>query len=321
MLDRSDISVIVCAYTEKRWDDLGAAIESLRLQTIVPGQIVVIIDHNPQLFERAKAAFPDILVIENTEKQGLSGARNSGLRHVTGSIVAFMDEDAMAAPDLIARLAAHFDREDVMGVGGAIVPLWAGGRPKWFPTEFDWVVGCTYRGMPQKTAPVRNLIGCNMAFRREVFDTIGGFRDGIGRVGTRPVGCEETELCIRARQHWPERTFLYEPEAKVSHRVPRERANWAYFRSRCYSEGLSKALVASLVGANDGLSSERAYTLRILPTGVLQGLGDGFRLDFSGFGRAYAIISGLMLTGIGYLIGTFSERHTPREEALDRQLA
>ena len=62
------------------------------------------------------------------------------------------------------------------------------------PREFNWVVGCTHRGMPSTTAPVRNLIGCNMSFRREVFSRIGGFRDQIGRVGARPSGCDETEL-------------------------------------------------------------------------------------------------------------------------------
>ena len=100
-------------------------------------------------------------------------------------------------------------------MGGAIEPLWESDRPRWFPPEFDWVVGCTYRGMPCEPKPVRNLIGCNMSFRREVFAQIGGFRDEIGRVGARPSGCDETELCIRLGQRLPHALLLYSPCARV----------------------------------------------------------------------------------------------------------
>jgi cellulose synthase/poly-beta-1,6-N-acetylglucosamine synthase-like glycosyltransferase len=112
-----------------------------------------------------------------------------------------MDEDATAAPDWLERLTHGYDSDEVLGVGGTIDPLWLTGRPAWFPAEFDWVVGCTYRGLPETANRVRNLIGCNMSFRREVFQQVGGFRSGIGRIGLRPVGCEETELCIRLNQH------------------------------------------------------------------------------------------------------------------------
>ncbi len=168
---------------------------------------------------------------------------------------------------------------NVIGVGGAIEPVWLEGRPAWFPEEFDWVVGCTYHGMPQTQTGVRNLIGCNMSFRREVFGLVGGFRDGIGRVGTRPVGCEETEICIRINHRWPNRKLLYDPQARVNHRVPPNRATWHYFRTRCFSEGLSKSLVTQYVGSKDGLASERTYTFHTLPRGVLRGAADAFRLE------------------------------------------
>src|SRR5439155_54307 len=83
-----------------------------------------------------------------------------------------------------------------------------GERPTWHPPEFGWVVGCSYRGLPVEPAPVRNLIGCNMSMRRELFDAVGGFTHGIGRIGTIPLGCEETEWCIRVRQRFPELEFL-----------------------------------------------------------------------------------------------------------------
>jgi len=122
--------------------------------------------------------------------------------------------------------------------------------------------------MPETVAAVRNLIGANMSIRREVFDTVGNFRSEIGRIGTWPISGEENELCIRARQFWPQGVFLYQPQASVFQRVPSRRACWRYFCLRCYAEGLSKAVVAQYVGVKDGLAVERSYTLRTLPKGI-----------------------------------------------------
>jgi hypothetical protein len=225
-----------------------------------------------------------------------------------------MDEDAVAAPDWIERLQAGYQDPDVVGVGGAIVPFWLSARPAWFPEEFDWVVGCTYQGMPVRSAPVRNLIGCNMSFRREVFETVGGFRVGMGRIGTLPVGCEETELCIRAHQRIHPGILLYEPGAQVSHRVPAQRANLHYFFSRCYSEGISKSQVAHWVGAGDGLSNERAYTLRTLPEGFWGGIKAALlHREPAGLGRAAAIATGLLVTTGGYLAGGIMEKLGKRQ--------
>ena len=304
-----DISVIICAYNEKRWDDLVAAVESVRQQTLPATEIIIVIDHNPQLLKRVQDHIPDVIVVENTEVRGLSGARNSGIAVARGHIVVFLDDDAVATPGWLMFLNEAFSDPQVLGVGGPVIPLWLDKEPTWLPEEFHWVVGCTYRGMPDTTKIIRNLIGANMSFRREVFDTVGGFRSEIGRVGTQPLGCEETELCIRACQCWPQRSFLYQPHASVFHWVPGSRACWRYFCSRCYSEGISKAFVSQYVGVKDSLASERIYTFRTLPQGVLHGVIDAlFHRDLSGFARAGAILSGLAMTAVGYLVGSISSR-------------
>ncbi len=310
------VSVIICAYTEARWQELQAAVASIQAQCVQAQEVIVVIDHNPRLLAKAHAELTGVTVIENQEARGLSGARNSAIAVAQGEILAFMDEDAIAEANWLAYLLPAYGDPAVLGVGGAIIANWASGRPRWFPQEFDWVVGCTYRGLPTTTAAVRNLIGCNMSFRREVFATVGGFRNGMGRVGTRPVGCEETELCIRIRQQWPHASLRYEPQARVLHHVPTVRAGWGYFRARCYAEGLSKAQVAHFVGAEQGLATERTYTLRTLPLGVLRGLRDLLRLDASGLLRALAIVAGLLITTLGYLCG-----HPERPQALFQGVA
>ncbi len=310
------VSVVVCAYTLDRWDDLVAAVTSLQQQSRPPAEIIVVSDHNPHLFERVRATWqpatgsPAVIALENEERRGLSGARNTGVRAAQGAIIGFLDDDAVAEPDWLGRLLDAYGEPEVLGVGGAILPRWDSGRPGWFPEEFDWVVGCTYKGMPELRAPQRNLIGANMSFRRELFDAAGGFQTDMGRVGTRPLGCEETELCIRGSQKLPGTHFLFEPLARVHHRVPANRATWRYFASRCYSEGLSKAQVSARVGSGAGLASERSYATRTLPAGFLRGVMDAMRRrQADGLGRAAAIALGLVITGLGYVRGRAAE-HT-----------
>ena len=299
----ASVSVVICAYSDERWGDLAAAVASVERQTVPPAEIVVVVDHNPRLLARVRAELPGVVVTPNVGERGLSGARNSGIAVASAPIVAFMDDDAEAAPDWLARLLAEYADERVIGAGGGVEPFWIAGRPRSFPAEFGWVVGCSYRGMPESTSPVRNVIGANMSFRRDVFGEIGGFRAGIGRVGKRPVGCEETELCIRAHQRNPDAVVLYVPLARVHHRVPATRAGLRYFVSRCYSEGLSKAVVARIAGARDALATERAYALRSLSRGFGRGLADALRGDAAGVARSGAIALGLFVTTAGYLVG------------------
>ncbi len=310
------VSVVICAYTEERLAWLVEAVESVTRQTRPARETIVVIDHNPGLFKLMSERFPEHTVVENSYERGLSGGRNTGLALAKGEVVAFMDDDAEAAPDWLANLSDAYVAPSVLAVGGAIIPVWQGGRPRWFPDEFNWVVGCTFRGLPETTAPVRNLIGCNMSFRRSVFDTVGGFQIDMGRIGTLPVGCEETELCIRTTNRWKDALILYEPNARMYHKVRAERGTWRYYRERCFAEGVSKAQLSHIVGAGSALSHERRYVRRTLPLGVARGLGDALlRLDPSGFARAGAIAAGVAFTGAGY----FKARRMSSPSALAAQ--
>lgn len=302
-----NISVIICAYSCDRWDLLLAAIHSVQAQTLEAREIIVVIDHNQDLLDRLQAQRTGVRVIANAESRGLSGARNTGVMASRGQVVAFLDDDAIAAPGWLEQLRAGYHNSRVLGVGGPVEPVWQGTRPRWFPEEFDWVVGCTFRGMPSRTSPVRALIGCNMSFHREIFDALGGFRTGLGRVGARPIAGEETEFCIRAGQRWPQSVWLYQPQAPVYHTVPAARASLRYFFARCYAEGLSKVVVARSVGSVDGLAAERAYTLRTLPLGAARGVAQFVsRGDVYGLARAATIVTGLGVTAAGYVRGLAS---------------
>ncbi len=301
---RAEFSVVICAFADDRWDDLVRALDSVRDQTLPPMETIVVTDHNDALGARVSAAHSAVRVVPNTGRQGLSDARNAGVAASTGPIVAFLDDDAVASPGWLAALADPYRDRRVVGVGGSATPAWDTGRPEWFPEEFDWVVGCSYRGLPTHLAQIRNPLGCNMSFRREAFAAAGGFDTSIGRVGRRPVGGEETEFCIRLRRAMPDRVLLYQPAANVSHRVRAERATWDYFRARCLAEGRSKARITTLVGADSGLASERRHAAVTLPRGMARNLETALRgAGLEDARKAGAIAAGLGFTVAGYIAG------------------
>jgi glucosyl-dolichyl phosphate glucuronosyltransferase len=299
------ISVVICAHTEDRWEQIWGAVDSVRKQSLLCSEIILVIDHNLALFERAETAFPDVTVMRNQQPQGLSGARNTGAAWAQGDIIAFLDDDAAAHEDWLKFLADSYEHPKVVGVGGLTLPRWQSARPAWLPEEFYWVIGCNYLGMPPSGAPVRNLIGANMSFRRNAFNSVeGGFVTGIGRTSTGPpLGCEETQLCIRLTQQSPGSIFVIDRRAVVWHYVFDSRCTVSYFLSRCFAEGISKARVEASVGSGDALSAERTYTMRTLPHGVLQDIRDLFRGDVAGAIRAAAIIAGLGMAASGYVRG------------------
>jgi glycosyltransferase involved in cell wall biosynthesis len=303
-------SVVVCVYTEDRWSQIGRALSSIAEQTVRPGQVVVVVDHNSALCQRLVAQYPDLEVIANKFERGLSGARNTGIDHAKGDVVVFLDDDAYADPCWLQSLLACYDDESVLGTGGLVLPDWSSAAPPgWLPEEFLWVVGCSYKGLPEIKAEVRNPVGANMSFRRTAFDRAGYFDSSVGRNAkvTRPVGCEETEFSIRLRQMSPGGRIVYEPRAVVYHHVDDSRRTWRYFLDRCYAEGFSKARVAKLSGMSSALSSERAY--------VIHAVQQAFYREFSrlcrtgskdALGRLAALLLGVSWTAAGFVRASVS---------------
>lgn len=297
------VSVIVCAYTTERWGWLLDVIESLRAQSWTPKEVVVVIDHNEELYERLSETVDDVTVVRNSGPRGLSGARNTGVGLVESDVVAFLDDDAEAAPDWLERLMVLYDDPEVLAVGGRVEPAWEAGRPGYFGEELDWIVGCSYRGLPRVATEVRNVIGANMSFRLDGVRRMGGFNPSLGRQGSTPLGCEETELCIRLRMGAPGCRIVYEPAALVRHHVPAGRGKIRYLLSRSWSEGISKAQVSHIVGHKRALGPERRYVRNVLTRAVLAGISDWTRGDPGGLGRAAAVVAVVASTSAGYLRG------------------
>ena len=295
------MSVVIATYTERRWDELVLAVDSVLRQEPPADEILVIVDYNDALLDRVRAEL-DVRTMGNRHEKGLNGVRNTAIQAAQGDLIIYMDDDAQAQPGWLAGMVALLDMPKASGGGGKALPDWEVKRPRWFPDEMLWMVGAWYKGHPDTLTEVRNVFGCSCIFRKDALQQVGGFRTDLGRTASSlPISCEDTELCIRLRREVG--PIYFAPEAVVHHKVHAFRTKPGYVVKRAYAEGLSKAMVAAYVGQDSALETERAYVSRTLPRGVLRGIGDAFRGDLAGLGRAATIIVGLAVTGVGYAVG------------------
>jgi glucosyl-dolichyl phosphate glucuronosyltransferase len=302
----NSVTIVICVYTADRWSIFLRAVGMVRKQMRFDDELIVVVDNNSSLLARCRESLDGCIVMANSHRRGLSGARNTAISEARGSVVAFLDDDAIPFDGWLDALRAPYDDKHVYGVGGLAKVHWPDRQPMWFPEEFLWVVGCSYRGLPTNPQPVRNLIGANMSFRRSAFEEAGEFAEEMGRILDRPLGCEETEFSIRLSQANPNAILMFSPSAQVEHYMTKQRKSIKYFIRRCWAEGMSKAEVARRVGRSSALSTERDYTSRVLPKGVWRGFSESLRGDIWGAVRAACIPLGLAATAAGYCSGIYS---------------
>jgi glycosyltransferase involved in cell wall biosynthesis len=301
----TEASVIICAYSLDRWEELRIAVQSALAQTVRPLEISVVVDNNLKLLQRAREQLAEVHVVANHHGPGLSGARNTGADVSSGSILVFLDDDAVASSHWLEEHLKGYSDPSVLGVGGEVTPIWHSDAPAWLPKELFWVIGCTYAGMPTEAASIRNPIGANMSIRADVFEAAGGFQQSLGRrdiKGRALTGtADETELCIRVSRRYPGGRWLYRPAASIGHVVSPQRGTWLHFVARCRLEGASKAVLVGLCGQRSGLASERRYVMCTLPRGVLRELRAAARREPNALKRAGTLCAGLAITAWTYL--------------------
>lgn len=293
------VSVIIPTYTAERWDWVCEAVASAQNQTVPALEIIVVVDHNPELLERITREIPGVITVPNIGGQGVSGARNSGVKASRGEVVAFLDDDSIASPDWLATLLRHIVKPDVVGVGCYSDGLWDNPCPSWFPPEFSWAIGVSYSGLPSKPTAVRNVWTSAMLVKRSAFEIVDGFRENFGKIGNRSLP-EDTDLCLRIASVHDKAVWMWDPAKVMQHRIPAGRTTFRYLLSRCFLQGWGKAAMAHMDGFEQSTSLERHYALRILPVAVVRGVADAFRGDFAGIRRAGAIVVALAFTLAGY---------------------
>ena len=248
------ISLVIATYN--RAGSLAETLGSVAQQTLPAGEWECIVvdnrstDDTAVRFEAFAAGCPQLNMRRiYEERQGLSHARNAGIAAAQGEYIAIVDDDERLNPEFLAAYAALFDSyPEAMSAGGRVIAEYETGRPRWMspfteqpianPT--DW--GDRVRPFPRGHIPA----GGNMAFRRTAFERWGLFNPELGRVGTRLIGGEESDLFARLREAGA--PCYYVPGAVIGHRIPASKLTDDYFDRLCRNVGVSQRTRAAMAG-------------------------------------------------------------------------
>jgi len=254
----ADLCVVVCTYNGAQ--RIGACLAALVAQE-TSVEIVVVDDGSHDGVAEVAAGF-GVTVEVLSENQGLSAARNHGIRVTSTALVAFCDDDCVPPPDWTAQLLATWNHvgPDVVGVGGEVIGAGRDTLAERYlddnnplaPLEFAMVdPSLSYRlmrqlrqGSPAKVpeavsnaeAPVASLVGANMSFRRDALDAIGGFDDSISFAG------DEEYVCTELRKAYSSTCLVVAPTIVMRHQFDAHlRDNWR--RRYSYGKGSGRRWV------------------------------------------------------------------------------
>jgi glucosyl-dolichyl phosphate glucuronosyltransferase len=229
------VNIIVCTYYKARL--LAGCLESLANQTADRALYsVTIVDNNSSDGTREVAIrYKDVLpgfhyVFES--KQGLSHARNRGLREARTDWVAFVDDDARATENYIERMIDLIENHGFDCFGGPCIPLFDG-KPSWYLESYG---DTRWKADRIGELPVHLFVdGFSCVFRKRVLEDIGGFAGSIGMSGGKIAYGEETLAQIRIRAKGGKIGF--DPQMLVYHYVDKHKLRFSWFFKSAYANG------------------------------------------------------------------------------------
>jgi glycosyltransferase involved in cell wall biosynthesis len=257
------ISVVIA--TRDRAPLLAATLDAVCAQQSpgCPFEILIVdngsVDETPQVVAAAarRSSVPVVYLTE--QKSGKSHALNTAVGHARGDLLVFTDDDVLPAPGWLAAYAQAFSETGADYAAGRILPLWEAPPPRWLTHSLHGVLavqdGGTRRlaltGIHDQVMP----IGANMAIRRHVLDSVGGWNPRLGKLKNTLRTGEDHEFALRLVAAGF--AGVYEPGASVRHRVSADRLRLAYFLRWCYGNGAIEA------GLEEDYPSSAHYLFRV----------------------------------------------------------
>lgn len=229
------LSIIICTYNREKY--IGPLLESIAKNDYPKNDYEILLvdnnctDNTRSVCENFVKSHPDIIfryVIET--EQGLSAARNKGIKEAKGEIIIYVDDDALVDTNYIRSFAEHFiAHPETMAAGGPIEPLYETEEPLWMSPYTKalltgWMnYGDYVREYPQGRYPG----GGNAAYRKKVFDKIGLFNTELGRKGSALLASEEKD--IFDKMHSLGMKIEYLPTPILHHIIPQVKLEKPYF--------------------------------------------------------------------------------------------
>jgi len=250
--------VTVCLCTHNRASDARDCLAGVRKQNVPQERFsMLVVDSGSAASAHAQladlvAGYPSARMI-TLDQPGISLARNAGAREAGGGYIAYIDDDAIPAPDWVECIIAAIQQapRPLAVIGGRILPLWEAPLPAWWPASLRGVLsiieteGCgEYRTaeLPAKLEPY----GANIVMDVSALLAAGGFGTTIGRQGDVLLSDEEVQLAWRLQDAG--HAARYDSRIVVYHHIQPLRLTPAWLLSRLYWQGVSTVITRRLLG-------------------------------------------------------------------------
>jgi GT2 family glycosyltransferase len=232
---------------------------------------VIVVDNNctddtPNVVQEFATGYPVPLRYVFESVPGRSAALNTGIALAQGELVVTTDDDVRVEPDWLDNVGSEMQRLQCDYIGGRVLPIWGGPRPAWLPDRPSrhWAVIALLDYGDQPVEFIQKMpLGVNMAFKRDVFEIVGGWDPRIGRKAGTLLGQEVREWCVRARAKGIR--GCYAPGVSLRHIIPANRLNKEYFRRFFYWRGISRAMLYQQRGLDMESPQETRLDFRAVP--------------------------------------------------------
>lgn len=310
------ISIVLTSHEPMKTKNVIDLIECFLAQTYQYKELVVVVEGSDELYRIVQSysqrSVRDLIACYMVSRgTGASASRNLGIKHATGDIIAFVDDDVMIPKDWAERVLDTFLNNSCIGVIGPVLPQWQDNQMSWLPDELLWLVSCTGWLDYEAITPVKgHTWTSNAAFRREAFTEETMFSEDLGPTGGDPGWrrrsvSEDVELSIRIQKK-SRKAVLYNPEARVWKNVQSSLLAWSHVKDCAYGIGVSRVSKRQLLSTEERnpFSTEEALLKRILLRLVPLSIADFFVGRSSSSRRLSLVLFTLFFLAVGYMHGT-----------------
>lgn len=225
------ISVIICTYNRDKY--LQQALDSIIAQSFNKLLFeLIVIDNNST--DRTGIIVKDFITAHPgfcisyyfEEKKGLGFARNRGLKEASGSILCYVDDDAILSREYLESVDSFFRHyNNAVGAGGKVIPKYESGtEPPWMSKYLDGFVGRVDYGKKIRKFDdkMKYPAGCNMIYRKDILIKAGGFNNNL------TFRSDDKDIFLRLKKSYDQVYYL--PAAYVYHYVDSYRLSFDNFQ-------------------------------------------------------------------------------------------
>ncbi len=247
MANPSTIDVIIPVFNH--WEFLDKNLEALGKQTDKNFKVILVDNNSPgpigEIVKSTISHYSELhIIIIRENNQGVSAARNRGIKESKAHICAFIDADAYAHEDWIFQIRKSFaENPGIQAVGGPLFPVFKSPKPNWFKEEYEiYQLSENQKYYPPGHSP----FGSNMALKKALFEKSGFFNENFGFIGNKLITGEEPELFERIRATNPDFKILYNPCMIVYHWITERKTKISYRLKRSFISGKAAGKIQKL---------------------------------------------------------------------------